>query len=353
MATYYVSTTGNDSNAGNSTAAPWATITRAFDSTPAAGSILAAGDTVIIEAGTYTENPVIDVVGTVLASITVRGVGSGWSTLTTGQFNALTKPVTIAGQVTTSRSSGTTGYYRFENIAQSGASGTGWDLGNLTYMCWINCSANSNTGASSDGFSCKSTSRFIACEANSNGRDGWNQLDSAAETMFYYGCLAKDNARYGFHTYTNGVFLAFCTAHNNATGNFYSGISPASGFAAIHCTSDGPATNGYRVGGRFNSLINCIMSNCTTGWTGYSAATEHTIDIANLTYSNSTDRTNAPTGYNSTSGDPLYTDRAGDDFTLQQTSPCVNAGWPSSSDIGSKQIQVARGIRIVDGGLCQ
>lgn len=353
MATYYVSTTGSDSNAGTSTSAPWATITRALDSTPAAGATLAAGDTVIIEGGTYTENPVIDVVGSATATITVRGVSVGWGVLTTGQFNSLTKPVTIAGQITTSRGSGTTGYYKIENIAQSGASGTGWDLGNLTYMCWLNCGANSNTGASSDGFSCRSYSRFIGCEANSNGRDGFNQLDSSAETVIYLNCLAKDNTRYGFHTYTNGVFLAFCTAHNNTSGNFYSGISPASGYAAICCTSDGPTTNGFRVGGRFNSLINCTMTNCTTGWTGYSAATEHTIDLANLIYSNSTDRTNAPLGYNSTSGDPQYTDRSSDDFTLQQTSPCVNAGWPASVDIGSKQIQVARGIRIVDGGLCQ
>lgn len=350
MATYYVSTTGNDSNAGTSTAAPWATITRALDSTPASGSTLAAGDTVLIQAGTYTENPVVDVVGTVLANITVRGVDSSWSNTQTN-FGTGTKPVSLVGQVTTSRSSGTAGYYRFENIAQSGASATGWDLGFLTYMCWINCSANSNTGASSDGFACRSYSRYIGCDANSNGRDGWNQLDASAEVMAYINCLAKDNTRYGFHTYTNGIFFAFCVAHNNASGNFYSGISPASGYTAICCTSDGAATNAFRVGGRFNTVMNCILSNATTGWTGYSANTDHTVAIGNMYSGNSTDRTNVPTGFYDQTTDPIYTDRSSDDFTLQQSSPCVQAGWPFYVDIGGKQIQVGRGTRIVDGGL--
>ena len=65
--TYYVATTGNDSNAGTSINSPWRTIQKAADN-------VSANDIVYIKAGNYgCENVVFDASGTQTAPITFEG----------------------------------------------------------------------------------------------------------------------------------------------------------------------------------------------------------------------------------------------------------------------------------------
>ena len=66
MATYYVATTGNDSNPGTE-AEPFLTLQRA-------NNALSAGDTVIVEDGTYTGT------GTLVLTITKSGTAGNWIT---------------------------------------------------------------------------------------------------------------------------------------------------------------------------------------------------------------------------------------------------------------------------------
>lgn len=342
MATYYVSkTSGNDGNAGTSAGAAWATITRALDSA-AAGTKIAAGDVVLVERENYIEDPVIDTVGTVGATIVVRGMETGFTEPADG-----VQPVTITGQVTTSLGGGSTAYYRFENIQQTGASGTGWALGNLQFCTWVNCSALSNSGASSDGWAARSFGRWFGCTASNNGRDGWNTLDSSAEDTVWNNCVAIGNGRYGFHSYTNGVQFDNCIAHANTTTGFYSGVMPPTGYSLHNCTADGSAT-GIRAGGRGASVVNCIISNNTTGWTGYTTDTYNCVARNNLYYNNGTDRSNAPAGIGDITGsDPLFTNYAGDDLTLAAGSPAIAAGYPAYLDIGARQARVEGGGGVV------
>ena len=66
--TYYVSTTGNDSNAGTSTS-PWRTIQKAVNT-------LRAGQTVTVNAGTYNERVQITTSGSAGSLITIRAQGT-------------------------------------------------------------------------------------------------------------------------------------------------------------------------------------------------------------------------------------------------------------------------------------
>ena len=63
-ATFYVSPTGSDGNAGT-LSAPWRTVQKAFDT-------LTAGQVALVRAGTYSENVVVRRAGPALAPITVR-----------------------------------------------------------------------------------------------------------------------------------------------------------------------------------------------------------------------------------------------------------------------------------------
>jgi hypothetical protein len=83
--TYYVAPTGNDSNPGTQ-ALPWKTIQKAANT-------LAAGDTVIVAAGTYPERVQVTRSGAAGAPITFRANGS----VTMKGFTILANYVTVQG----------------------------------------------------------------------------------------------------------------------------------------------------------------------------------------------------------------------------------------------------------------
>ncbi|MBA3571522.1 MAG: DUF1565 domain-containing protein [Pyrinomonadaceae bacterium] len=69
-ATKYVSPTGDDSNSGNTSSLPFATLAKALTD-------VAAGDTISLAAGTYTEEPTTSVNGTAASPITIDGNNKG------------------------------------------------------------------------------------------------------------------------------------------------------------------------------------------------------------------------------------------------------------------------------------
>jgi uncharacterized protein (TIGR02217 family) len=76
MSTYYVATTGND-NAAGTIGAPFLTIQKALNT-------VAAGDTVYIRGGTYSEHLIIKTTGSQLSPITVQAYGTEVVTVTSG-----------------------------------------------------------------------------------------------------------------------------------------------------------------------------------------------------------------------------------------------------------------------------
>lgn len=321
--TYYVATTGNDGAAGTSTGTAFATINKAL-------SVVAASDTVKVAAGSYTENPAVVTAGGVFLN-TIHVIGCDAS------FGATTsRTVTVTGRFTTSLGSSTNGYYRFENIGVTGATSTAWALGNLHYLTFINCAAYSNTGASTDGFNFKDYALFQNCVAYSNGRDGFNGEAGSSNTTIFDGCTAYSNTRDGFRTYNSGSVFVFCLSYSNTGNGFYSPVSPTVCTIAKNCTADGNGT-GIKLGGRFTIVSNCIISNNTTGSSGYSSDARDTNASYNVYYNNGTARTNFPTGTGDVSGDPKFVNRAGGNFALMPSSPAKGIGLPAYLDSGAFQ----------------
>ncbi len=322
----YVATTGNDGNAGTS-GAPYATINKALD-------VCAAGDSIFVAAGSYTENPIVKTSGSVSAAVSVTG--------TDASFGATTlRSVTVTGRFTTSLASGTQAYYRFENIAQTGATATGWALP-LHYCTWINCSASSNTGATTDGFTYRDACIFQRCQADNNGRDGFGGAASTSDKSAMHGCVAFSNGRDGFRADRSAMTWVNCVAYSNVGNGFTMAVAPASCCMVINCTSDGNGV-GIAVGGRFVLVANCIISNNTTGLSGYSSDGRNCNPSYNVVYNNGTARTNFPVGTGDITSDPLFTNRAGGDFTLQVTSPAKALGLPAYLDAGAYQLQDSSG----------
>lgn len=345
MATYYVSTTGNDASAGTSSGTAWLTITRALDSA-AAGTKITANDTVLIEAGTYTENPVVDIAGTVDNPIRIIGCSAGFAAPAIG-----TRPVTIAGGITTSLSSGTLAYYQFRNIAQTGAGTHGWALGTLRMMAFLNCSASSNTGGSYNGFVANLDHTYIACEASGNQQDGFAGTGTSAGAIWYLGCTAIGNGRYGLSGIVSCTYCA-CIAHANTTAGIYNSGSPPSANVWF-CTLDGNGT-GVRVGSRNASTWGNIITNNTTGIEGYVRG-DTSPNGYNWFYGNTTNYTNYTAAIgDSTAVDPLYTNAGADDFTLQVASTARQTAWPSYFDFGALQAQASiRAACLVGGGMAR
>jgi len=82
------------------------------------------------------------------------------------------------------------------------------------------CIADSNSGASSDGFTAANNStRYFNCVAYNNGRDGFRTSTTDAQ---WYFCITEGNAGFGYNISAGtgaGCYNYECTAYNDTLGN--------------------------------------------------------------------------------------------------------------------------------------
>lgn len=92
----------------------------------------------------------------------------------------------------------------------------GFSIGNTVYFL-VHCIADTNTGASSDGFLLSSGgSAVMNCSAYANGRDGFRLSGSSTRA---FNCLSEANGAFGFiNTGVTAVGLLYCGAFNNTSG---------------------------------------------------------------------------------------------------------------------------------------
>jgi hypothetical protein len=85
---------------------------------------------------------------------------------------------------------------------------------------FLYCLADSNTGATSDGFQANGGSRvqYINCTAYANGRDGFRGDGTAIP--HFLNCIAEGNSGYGFNNSSASSFgtYAYCATYNNTSG---------------------------------------------------------------------------------------------------------------------------------------
>lgn len=290
MADIYVATTGNDTTGDGSSGNPYA-------SPGKAGSVHSGGDRILVKAGTYSITSTSSNVaggrltltgGTGLAPTIVQGYettvgdfgqkpilqasGISSTTLITGASNAHVENITVDGADLTSIR-GMSGVDRAYLCKAMRCKNSGFDAGVQYVLCeatgcstagggfqvsaatligcyshdntvhgftgantYVRCVADTNTGASADGFNNgAAASRYVNCTSYNSGRAGFYK-DGSGNHSEYYNCLATNNGGFGFDTNNssdNGVLLVNCAGYSNTSGNVDGQILRSLGFVTL------------------------------------------------------------------------------------------------------------------------
>jgi hypothetical protein len=214
-------------------------------------------------------------------------------------------------------------YCRFNNNSTSGTA-----AGNNDYF---HCEMDNNSDTGSDG-----NGRYYFCELHDNTNEGYESTNSS-HTPQFYGSLFYDNASHGIDHIGDSHVLV---------GNTIDGNTGAS--------SDGVIWTEASIAVRWFVMVNNSSSN--NGRYGFNrdatTSRQPAVFEYNAYYGNATNLNNLTAGPNDVTGDPLYTDAAGEDFSLQSTSPLIDAGAPGVfphavttgyTDIGAFQEQTGGG----------
>lgn len=275
MATIYVATTGNDSTGTGAIGAPYATPGKA-------ASVMAAGDTIDISAGTYVMTTAsTNVAGGCISDIrNSSGLINKWIGHGTVIFQAGVGVTSVDLFFTNANR------LYIENIIIDGDNKSlvnGFNInGNYTiaYGCTAKnckygyhvygdnylykCLANNN---SSSGFKTES-GYFFWCVARNNSGDGFY---SSKNYESFENCVSYSNGGWGFTGNYNslGQFIRQCIAYGNSSGGFNnSGWSNGRMYLYDSCIAYGNTGYGF-VGDGTNLCINCAAGSNTSG--GFSA----------------------------------------------------------------------------------
>lgn len=308
MPTYYVTTTGNDSDAGTSEGTAFASLGKAT------GTATASGDIIYVKSGTYT-----------LTSST-NNVSGGRSTLSQGvrvegyettPGDRAARPVMNAGAIT--------GINMITLVAGF----------NVRPCAVVNMEFNGNSGAGNKGIvaNAQYTSNVFGCIARNCPGDGFTGTQTGAVA---YNCTAI-NCGNGFNTFFNATncisqgcsgkgfvsvpSVIYCRASGNTGMGFDFGA--ALGFSAVNCTAHGNGSHGFYTQYDIGTIINCISTNNSTWGLAGSAANNGLTLVSFATRSNTSGAIQFavanPINSIALSADP-YVNAAGNDFSLNTTS---------------------------------
>lgn len=314
MATYYVDgAVGNDGNLGTSEGAgnAWATVQKAVNT-------VALGDVVYIKNSvSYSEDISMTTIGNSANPIVFVGYTS-----TPGDHGMVTLTPTSTGWVHSATSNT---YLVFMNISIDGASGTGWSFSGADSTLWINCEGINNGGA---GWITDNSAFLLFCTAANNGDNGAD-LDFNGRVAF---------SRFFGNTPVSEAQLEINSGH--AIGCLFYGSTNVPGLGGaveimVFNTADGEGTvtdAWVQTNGSGSSL--CVANLVHDYDDGIVFNTDNSLrqvmynaftSLNGVNYLNA-DFTIYQRLFDVSGSDPGFTDEAGDDYTLSNTSLAYEAG---------------------------
>ena len=371
-ATYYVSTSGSDSNAGTSSA-PWRTIQHAVYT-------VSPGDTVLINDGTYSESVKLDEMQKGSATTTLQAINARKVILSPSGSNGFYDDYSplqnlkivgikvVSGRVGMQFSVGGNGI-EINNCEISGFiegiripqgqnihildsyvhdNQNGVLLGvkdvsgiqNILVERTISC--NNNNGGNSDGFMVEGMCTnlvFRDCVAYGAGDTGF---DCKPDGTILERCLSYNNNGWGSKLWGNGSKAINCIVYGNKIDGF--GCS-GSNLSFIGCTIGPNTSDGIRL--ETSNIGTCVVRDCLFYNTDlycfasslpqedyncyYSSSGGYVIRLGGTTYSAS--QVNAHSngiGAHDIAKDPMCVAPGSANFRLNTGSPCIGAGVADS-----------------------
>lgn len=297
---------------------------------------IVAGNIVYIKAGTYTTYTYGGTQGNYFDTYTAGGNGNpiqwiGYNTTRGDNPTGDNRPIFDGKGTRTNGAVVDVSGNIFKNIIFKDYTGAG-----VTISAGGNVFENvRSTLNDTDGFYASGISLtiFNNCEADSNTSEGfvWNAANSNSG-MYHY-CYSHNNSAEGFEMqYANaasGFHLFNCTSESNSA----SGFRTAGNMTAINCVSyNNSGTNdGFLIAGdgiTISQITNCVSKD--NGRYAFNRSGTGRISLLfnyNCYNGHTTELNNITAGANDVGDqDPLFTDAANADFTLQAGSPCLGAG---------------------------
>lgn len=323
-ATYYVATTGSDSNPGTQSQ-PFRTISKGV-------SVVAAEDTLYIRGGTYSE-------GIDSRRMTIPS-GTSWTNAP--HIAAYSGETIIVRGVHLTASS--IKYLIIDGII-SDATGTGEEalyIGNGAHHVRIQNGAlrNSSTQGAQITRSSGGFNELINLDVHNNGTDPHFEhgLYIWGSNNLVDGCRIYHNAAYGVHIYDSDVKAV----NNNVVRNskvYGNGSAGATSFGVLLSSGDGNMTynnliynnrGGIKIGSSTtNTKVynNTLYNNAQNGIEVTSSSTGAVIRN-NIVYAPETiiNRGTSTTLSHNLTSDPKFVKSSANDFHLQSTSPAIDAG---------------------------
>ena len=349
-ATYYVSSSGSDSNSGTSTSAPFRTFARAVKP-------LRAGDTLYIRGGTWTQQ--LDLMNT-------SGTSSAWIKIAgyPGETVTIRYAEPLVGGYGPIKARGTRGYFIFENFVLDGINmpnKTGWQidgsnhhfvLRNLeiknfrfngiyiagNYVQVINCKIHDQISATTT-----SSERWygIYFHNGSNGLLQGNKVynNPGGGVHIYPGPISNLIVR-GNAVYTNNRLSTSAIGGIIVMGSSTSSISNTQIYNNLvykNGTSSAGAASGIRIDASTGTKVwnNTVYGNKTYGLhlTGSASSTvfQNNISYGNLRGNYYKSGGSGTTYTNNLTTDPKFVSASSNNFLLQSSSPAINKGIRLSS----------------------
>lgn len=344
-ATYYVSSSGSDSNSGTSTSAPFRTFARAVKP-------LRAGDTLYIRGGTWTQQ--LDLMNT-------SGTSSAWIKIAgyPGETVTIRYAEPLVGGYGPIKARGTRGYFIFENFILDGINmppSTGWQIDSKNHH-FILRNLEIKNFRYNGLYTAGNDTQVINCKIHDNKPPNstgyfYGIYASRGSNLLIQGSQFYNNSGGGLHLFpgplSNPVIRNNSIHHNNYQSNASVGgiiLYGSSGTiynAKIYnnlvyrngTSSSGSAT-GIRLVYTSGAKVwnNTVYGNKTYGLQIGSSSS--TVVQNNILYSNGrgnySNQGSGTTYANNLTTDPGFVDASSSNFNLRSTSPAINKGVTLSS----------------------
>ena len=334
MANYYVDpSSGDNSNAGTSTGAAWAS----FEYAVGGSSGVAAGDFIYLM-NTATETPsaaiALSVAGTDTDNIFVIGADSNGDKLSRGSYYTISGS-SLPSSTNLIQGDSTNSRYAFYNVRFTAA--TNRNIDNINKSKFISCRIDNATdvGTAVDD---QSGTVYLDCEIDNNGQQGF-KVDSSnrADNHEFLYCKVHDNGSHGINLVNpDQVTVAHCQIYDNGSHGIHMDTYSANS-EILNCTIDGNSANGINIKRAYglDGVEICNNSISNNGQWGIELEGSDTPDDRfvlefNHFHNNTSGTVETGFTYNPhiTTGDPSYTSTTdgSEDYTPQSGSPLIGAG---------------------------